>query len=330
MDGAVAEQAPNGFTPKRGVEILVVDDEENNLRLLARVLSRDGYTVRTAGDGREALEQVHIKVPQLILLDVTMPRMDGLSTIRQLRSQFHTRGIPIILVTARGSTADRISGFKAGADDYVVKPFDLEELKARIESALARRQWDLYCHPMTGLPGSLAIEEEVSRRIRGSEPWAFAYLDMDNFKAYNDSYGYDSGDAIIRRLAELLLQACSHPQKISESFPGHVGGDDFVLIGPVETLRSTLPEILDRFDADRQRFYRLSDIEQGGILTRDRQGVERRFPLVSVTAAVVSTLTRQISHYGRVIQIAAELKSYAKRQDHFNKSLVLWDRRRDP
>ncbi len=327
--GAFQESPEPSVYSQQGIRVLIVDDEETNLRLLTKIFTRYGYQIRTACDGEEALQLVEEETPDIVLLDLSMPRMDGLTTCRRLRSHFHTRGLPIIMVTARGSTADKILGFRAGADDYVVKPFDVEELKARIEGTLARRHWDLYRHPLTGLPGSLAIEEEVSRRIRLEEAWAFAYVDIDNFKAYNDSYGYEAGDSIIRWVAKLLLQESLDKEAMGSCFPGHVGGDDFVFIGPIHFLKQKIPHFLAEFDGERKRFYNLNDIEQGGILTKDRQGIERRFPFVSLTVAVVSTDTRRIAHYGRMIQIASELKSYAKRQDHQGKSLMLWDRRRD-
>lgn len=311
--------------PKR---VLVVDDEPFNLRLLSRLLVRDRYAVLTAPNGAEALRIIHDVPLDLVLLDISMPVMDGLAVCHQVRSDFRTRGLPIILVTARGNSSDRILGYRAGADDYIVKPYDVEELKARMEGALERRTWDLYRHPLTGLPGSHAIEEEVRRRIPLTTPWAFAYVDIDYFKAYNDIYGYDAGDQMIRALAQLLLEFSARDRSRS-SFPGHVGGDDFVLIGELPTLREGLPLLLERFDALRETFYTPEDFAAGQLRTKDRLGREQEFPLVALSVAVVSTETRKITHHARLIEIASELKHYVKRQPHQGRSMLMWDRRRD-
>lgn len=308
--------------------VLAVDDEEVNLRLIVRALASENYRVATAANGEEALARVRQKPPDLMLLDLTMPVLNGLFVCREIRRDYRTRGLPIIMLTARGSLADRLEGFRAGADDYLVKPFDLEELKVRIDGTLARRRWDLWRHPLTGLPGSPGIEEEIRRRLETGLPFAFAYVDIDNFKAYNDAYGYDAGDRIIKTLGALLLEASRSPDP-DPPYPGHVGGDDFVWISSVPFMKEELPALLQDFDVRRFGFYSAEDLARGFIRIKNRQGQEQTFPPVTLTAATVSTETRRILHYARLIEIASELKAYAKRQNHHGQSLCLWDRRTD-
>ena len=223
---------------------------------------------------------------------------------------------------------DKLKGLRAGVDDYIGKPFDLEEVQARLEGALQRRRWDLSSHPLTHLPGSPAIEEEVWKRLRIGFPFTFAYIDVDNFKAYNDVYGYEAGDRVIKSLATLLIEAVKlAPQGCA--FAGHVGGDDFVFLSTIDQMKTVMPQIAKRFDALREEIYDPEDFELGTIHTKDRLGQERRFPLMTLSVAVVSTATRRILHYARLVEIASELKKYIKEQNHNDKSLIIWDRRTD-
>src|SRR5258708_549637 len=187
-------------------KILVVDDEASNRHLLSRVLDQQGYQTVTAANGGDALKMVFADPPDLLVLDIVMPVLDGLSVCERLRGDFRTRGLPIILLTALGTLENCVKGFQAGADDYVTKPFQLDDLKVRVAGCLRRRRWDLWSHPLTGLPGSPSIEEEVRFRLKSDVAFAFAYLDIDHFKAFNDNYGYKAGDSVIKDLGASLVQ----------------------------------------------------------------------------------------------------------------------------
>jgi PleD family two-component response regulator len=314
---AILESAP------RTTRILIVDDEAKNVELLARYLARGGYAVTTATHGEEALEKVHAEIPDVLLVDIAMPVMDGLSVCRALRKDVRTRSLPIILVTAHGT----LEGYRAGADDYVIKPFDLGELKTRIECAFQRRRWDLAVHPLTRLPGSPGIEEELRKRLAAGDPFAFAYLDIDFFKAYNDAYGYEAGDRVIKMLANLLIDASvADPPG---AFAGHVGGDDFVFIASIDHMTAVLPAVANAFDVKRGDYYRPEDLAECRIESVDRQGRRKIFPLMTLSVAVVTTQTRTIAHPARLIEIASEIKQFVKTKDHEGKSICLWDRRRD-
>jgi len=309
--------------------VLVVDDEVSNIDLLTYYLSREGYEVTPAFHGQEALAKTTSQCPDLVLLDSRMPVMDGLTYCEKIRGDFLTRSLPVILLTGYNTLEDRLRALRMGVDDFIHKPFDLVEVKERVECALRRRRWDLSSHPLTHLPGSPSIEEDVRRRLQTGVPFAFSYLDIDNFKAYNDAYGYEAGDRVIKRVAGLLIGAAKAAAEGS-AFAGHIGGDDFVFIGDIDPTRGALPPLLERFDADRRDLYNDGDWERGGIETKNRQGQDCFFPLLSLSAAVVSTATRTISHYARLAEIASELKAFVKRQPHQGKSLLLWDRRIDP
>ena len=317
-----------GLKPARKARILVVDDERENVELVSRFLTRQGFQIEIAYNGREALERIYRSVPDLILLDITMPVMDGLTLCQQLRMDVTMRSVPIVFLSARNTLEDRLKGLRTGVDDYIGKPFDLEELEARLEGVLQRHRWDLSSHPLTRLPGSPVIEEEVYRRLRIGSMFAFAYIDIDHFKSYNDVYGYEAGDKVIKNLGDLLIGAAQAPRN-TEPFAGHIGGDDFIFISTVEAMRTLLPKVANDFDAQKSAFYRSHDWERGYLQTCDRQNQEKQFPLMSLSAAIISTTSRRILHYARLVELATELKRFVKSRPHEGKSLLIWDRRND-
>jgi len=328
VPAALSENLIPGEKAAPRPRILVADDEPVNLSLLDRVLTESGYYVQSATNGQEALQKAQTDIPDLLLLDVAMPTLDGLAICRRLRENVRTRGLPIILLTGRGTLEDRLKGFRAGADDYVLKPFDMDELKARVEGTLERRRWNLWTHPLTRLPGSPAIEDEVRKRLAAGGQFAFAYADIDNFKAYNDAYGYEAGDHVIQQTADLLIEA-SISGATEQAFAGHIGGDDFVLIAAVDFMKAVLPPMAERFDRMRDSFYKPEHLRAGGIRSRSRLGEEQIFPLMTLSIAVASNHTRRINHYAKLAGIVSELKPYVKQCDHRQKSLIVWDRRRD-
>ncbi len=328
MKAELLSRSPDAGNAVRVTRILVVDDEPAVVQVLSRFLVREGYHAGSASNGQEALEKIRQDVPDVLLLDVKMPILDGLSVCRAMRADFRTRGLPIILLTGNWGLEDRLQGYKTGADDFLTKPFNLDELKIRIEGALHRRQWDQGTHPLTHLPGSPGIEEEVRRRLGLGAPFAFAYIDIDHFKAFNDVYGYESGDRVIKEVADSLIRSAVE-SNARIGFPGHIGGDDFVLIAPIEAMKDMLPEIIERFDVQRLAHYRPEDRQRGTTLCENRRGQSEEVPLIALSIAVVSTQTRKISHYARLAEIASELKRYIKSQPHEGKSLIIWDRRTD-
>ena len=181
--------------------VLVVEDEPAIARLLQVELGASGFEVRLAADGNEALAAVAEEVPDVVIADVMMPRMGGFELVRRLREDPRTEDVSIIMLTARGLKADKLEGFAIGADEYIVKPFDTPELLARIRGVL-RRSRDMRAQsPLTGLPGNVRIEEEIDARVEQRIPFAILYADLDNFKAYNDHYGFARGDEAIQATA---------------------------------------------------------------------------------------------------------------------------------
>jgi len=219
----------------------------------------------------------------------------------------------------------KVSSIELGADDFITKPFDVRELRARINRILKRKSADTALNPLTRLPGSPAIEEEVMRRVADNEAFAFCYIDADNFKAYNDVYGYAKGDEVIKRIAELLI-AKAKAAAGDDYFVGHVGGDDFVLVTSAEKAEDAAKAVTSEFDALIPGYYNEVDRKRGFITTMDRKNKTRDFPIMSLTVAIVAPRTQQ-KHYAKIVESAAELKRYAKDMPNRTGSIYVRDRR---
>ncbi len=310
------------------MRILIADDDEQLVELLERFFRSLGHDVILAKDGVEASAKARDVYPDLIVLDIEMPGKSGYEVCRDLRHNFSTRYIPILFLTGRSDMAAKIAGFTAGADDFLTKPFHPDELKVRAEGLLIRNKQILAANPLTKLPGGTLIEEEAMERIRAGRPLAFAYIDIDHFKAYNDMYGYRKGDDVIVRTATILLEAV-RTKGNPEDFIGHIGGDDFVLItdpGRAWLMADFIAQEFDRFAAS---CYSDQHRGQGFIEALDRQGARHQFPLMSLSLAIVTNQARSIEHYGQLVEIVSELKKYAKTATRRPGSFVVIDRRMD-
>ena len=291
--------------------VLVADDDEDIRAYLEITLGLAGLEVVQARDGVEALEVARSRVPDVVVLDVMMPRMDGIETLRRIRDDARTSNLPVILLTAKVQRQDAIDGLDAGADDYVSKPFDAEELLARIRAALRRADQQRSRNPLTGLPGNESILSELAERLAREEPFALLYVDLDQFKPFNDHYGFLRGDEALRALARIMNEVQDEVAD-EHSFVGHVGGDDFVMIVTPQVAASTAQTICDRFDAFAPDLYDEVDRDQGSIQVADRRGVPQRYGTLSLSIGIASTDARDFAHHGEVVATATEMKRYAK------------------
>ncbi len=293
------------------IRILVADDDPDIRDVLKLTLSQDNYEVIEAKDGEEALRIINNKPLDLVLLDYKMPNVDGRQVCRSIKKDLLLRHLPIIMVTAKGDIDDKVGGIDAGADDYVVKPFEPKELLARIRMILRRTESDLEANPLTRLPGNVSILNELSRRLESKSLFAVCYLDLDKFKAYNDKYGFEHGDEVIRETARILIRAVQEYGN-ADDFIGHIGGDDFVAITTPDIVDNLCKKIIAYFGETSPNFYNETDKKRGHIVAKDRGGKEQRIPLLSISIGAVTNESRNIEHVAQIGEIGAELKSYAK------------------
>jgi len=296
--------------------ILTIDDDPDILDVLELTLSEQ-YEVFQANNGDEGLRMLQQKNPDLIICDYMMPIMNGREFCKALKKDILLRQIPIIMLTGKGEVHDRIGGIEAGADDYIVKPFDPSELLARIRMILKRTESSLDANPLSHLPGNTSIMEEFQRHIDSNEMFAVGYADLDKFKAYNDVYGFEKGDEVIRETARILIQVVREVGGPA-AFVGHIGGDDFVFIMDDKLIDEASKKIVEDFNKKIPEFYSKKDYAAGYISGKDRKGNEEKFGLLAISIGIVSNTSHEISHVAQISEIAAELKKYAKSVDGSN------------
>jgi len=292
-------------------QILVVDDDKNLRKIIQANLELAGYEVTAVPNGADALRELESFQPDLVVLDVMMPAMDGYEVARRIRAHPTNTHVPIIMLTAKSDVQDKLAGFEAGIDDYITKPFGPQELLARVRAKIARVEMDASLSPLTRLPGNLAIEAEVRRRIESRAPFAVLYMDLDNFKAFNDVYGFTHGDEAIRLLASTAVDVVRR-RGTALDFVGHIGGDDFLVVTIPERAEEISREIIADFDRGIRELYRPQDLRQGFIETHDRRGALNRYAIMSLSIALVSSEQRPMTDYAQIGETAAELKRYAK------------------
>jgi diguanylate cyclase (GGDEF)-like protein len=218
-----------------------------------------------------------------------------------------------VLLTARGLTEDRVNGLELGADDYVTKPFDVVELVARVKAVLRRTKTARDTSPLTGLPGNFSIGAEIEQRIAADRPFALVYCDLDNFKAFNDHYGFMRGDQVIQFSADVLRQSVADVGD-AEGFVGHIGGDDFVAITEADHAEAFCKSVIDRFDDGILDYYDTADALKGYIEVTDRRGERYAFPVVAMSMGVVTNRSRPINTQWEASAVAVEMKEFAKKQ----------------
>ena len=292
-------------------KILIAEDEPHLRQVLSLQLSAAGFEVFETCDGSQAVERTPLVMPDLVMLDVMMPNMDGYEALRQLRASYLTRHIPIIMLTARAESEDKLQGLQGGANDYVTKPWESRELIQRVRNALEWSKQQRAASPLTGLPGNLSIDAEVQARIGRNEAFAFLAVDIDSFKSFNDHYGYARGDEAIRNLAHILVDAVQKHGSPGD-FVGHIGGDDFVLLTRPEHGRTIAEAVVQAFDTAAPGMYDTEDRTRGFVEALNRRHEVDRFPLMSVTIALVSTDSYPITHQAELNDKAQELKEHGK------------------
>jgi PleD family two-component response regulator len=290
--------------------ILIADDLPDLLQALKETLEREGFAVTAVPDGEAALASIRADPPDIAVLDLKMPRLSGFEVCRALRGDPLLENLPVVILSASGSRESRIEGLDLGADDFITKPVDIRELLARIRMILKRTRQGLDANPLTKLPGNLSIESRIDRALTEKRPLAVLYVDLNQFKAYNDAYGYDSGDRVIKTLARVLVDQVRAGG--SADFIGHIGGDDFIALTTPDRMEAAARRICADFDAVVPSFYKEEDRARGAILAKDRQGNVREFPLLSVSLGLCHNRERPLLNFAHVATLGAELKKAAK------------------
>jgi len=291
---------------------------------IAQMLHAGGYQVSTMPYDRSMREALYMDPPQCLFVEHKYGDQFVAEMLRDLRSDTLYGHLPVVLLTTREDIERTMNWSVISADDYMVRPVVQYELSARLELCLARARRDIDANPLTGLPGNLTIMREAERRIANQEAFAIAYLDVDNFKSFNDKYGFARGDEVLRMAARIIVNSV-RSLECEGTYVGHIGGDDFVFMLPTAQATRACKKIIQDFDAIVPNFYDEDDRRRGHIESKDRRGNPQTFPLMTVSVAVVDTQATDVVHLADLVARAAEVKHYAKQQSGSN---YIIDRRR--
>ena len=292
--------------------VLVVEDDEATRGALRALLDDAGYVCDEVGDGERAVAVMRDARFDLVLLDLGLPGMSGAEVHRQLRQDPRTRFLPIVFLTAHSDRQTKLAELEAGAEDFIIKPYDADELLARVGAAVRRWSGMRNVNPLSGLPGNATITEELETRLARGEHFALLYVDIDRFKEFNDHYGFARGDLMISSVAQLLAEVSWGME--GERFLGHIGGDDFVVLAPSKEAETLAACITRRFDETAPSLYDEEDRRRGSLEARDRRGVLRRIPLASISIGIVNVSPGRFDGAIAAARAAAEVKEVAKRQ----------------
>lgn len=295
--------------------ILIVEDDEHMAQLLKEILVREGFTPTVVNSGGEALRNATEHPPDLIVLDLMLPDVDGLEICRQIRAIPRISHVPILVVSARAEVANRVEGLRVGVDDYMPKPFDVTELVARIQSHIRRASEERSINPLSGLPGNFKIYGFIDRELSEGAKIAVLYLDLDNFKAYNDYYGFAHGDDVILLVASILERVMKAEGRENTDLLGHIGGDDFVIVTEPAFSSHYCDAAIKRFDEKIPLLYDEKDRERGYIELKDRRGNLQRYPIMTISIGVVTNERRSFESHVDLAEVAAEVKNRAKDQE---------------
>jgi PleD family two-component response regulator len=286
--------------------ILIVEDDIDISNMLDIYFKGQGYEVDVALGGPEALEKTRSGLPHLIVLDIMLPGIDGYEVCRILRTQTRTSHIPIIFLTQRDERSDKLQGLELGADDYITKPFDIEELKLRVQNAIARAERESLTDPRSGLPSGRLIEEQL-RRIIGEDGWTLLDLRIDHFEPFKEVYGFVAGDDVIRFTAMLIGEVIDEIGS-RDDFIGHPGGDSFIIITSAGDADAVRERIRDRFAEQVLTHYNFIDRERGFISPGGDAKEGARIPLMTISAGSISPDEHQFADIREITELAAEAR----------------------
>jgi diguanylate cyclase (GGDEF)-like protein len=286
--------------------LLVVEDDFDISNMLRIYFDSQGYETIVAPRGEEALEICRRNMPNLVILDIMLPDINGYDVCRRLRSNLRTSHIPIIFLTQRDERSDQIAGLELGADDYVTKPFDLQLLLLRVQGALRRAERHNLTNPVTGLPSSKLIEDQLRQIIR-RKGWSVLYIGITGIQDFNDVYGFVAGDDVLRFTAMLLNEVVNELGTGSD-FVGHVGGDDFLITSAPDVSPQIRTRLIQRFNEDVLTFYSFKDRERRYVEVTDGQGKAQRAPLMTLAVGLIHSDTADFADIREITEVAAEAR----------------------
>jgi len=285
--------------------ILVVEDDFDISNMLRIYFSGQGYEVQVAPRGGDALSITRKQLPSLIMLDIMLPDMNGYDVCRELRTTTRTKYIPIIFLTQKDERSDKIAGLELGADDYVTKPFDIEELKLRVQNAINQATAVQQIDPRSKMPTGRLIEDHLRGLMREAKPWAYVDTKVNHFDDFQEVYGFVAGDELIRFMA-ILINEVVDELGTPDDYVGHPSRDNFVVVTHGQNGNQIMEQLVKRFGEEVKQHYSFIDRERGYILVPDGARGERQVDLMTLSVGSVSTQTHRFSDIREITELAAD------------------------
>ncbi len=283
--------------------------------MLRDLFRSSGHEVALVEDGPSVLTAIQAREPDLVVLDHAMPGMNGFEVCRRVKQNPFTSRIPVLMLTAQSTVESKVEGFAAGADDYVAKPFDPRELRARVQALLRLVQRESDRNPTSGLAGGRAIDAEINARIERRESFAVCYLDLDYFKPFADTFGFAIADEVIRGLGAAMRESVDAVGGNDDrDFVGHIGGDDFIILTAPGRAESFVAECTTRCRRVIERAVGDEAARAGSFTGVDREGQVRRFPLARISSAVLLVRPDVWVNLAHLGMRAADVKRRAKQR----------------
>ena len=289
--------------------LLVVEDDIDIGNMLKIYFSGMDFDVDVAMRGSDALEKTRQVLPHLIVLDIMLPDIDGYEVCKTLRTNMRTSHIPVIFLTQKDERSDKLQGLELGADDYITKPFDIEELKLRVQGAIKRAERESLTDPRSGRPAGRLIEDQLRRIIR-VKGWSLLDTGINHFEPFKNVYGFVAGDDVIRFTSMLIGEVVDEIGTTSD-FIGHAGGDNFIIITTEEKAEPIKARLKERFDNEVLTHYNFMDRQQGFIQPPSSGDTIVKAPFMTMAVGIVSPNQHSFADIREITELSAE----ARRQD---------------
>ena len=291
-------------------EIYIIDDDDSSI-VIFRELFKNDKEYKFIGVKTEQIDIALKNIPSLIIINEDGIDRDIIELCKQIREDEDNSITPVIIVSSNGDKEHRMKILQQSIEYYIKKPVDEGYLYYTVKNLNRLLTINRRVSPLTGLPGNVQIHAELKKRISNKEPFSVLYLDLDNFKAYNNVYGFLKGDQIIEYTAQTIIDSI-HDRFQEGVFVGHIGGDDFVAIIPGTSCERLCQDIIVNFDTDVEKFFTEKDIENGYIEVANRKGIIEQFPLTSISIGVVVADVGRFYNILEIGEVGAQVKHAAK------------------
>ena len=291
-------------------EIYIIDDDESSIPIFKELFKND-KEFKFIGVKTEQIDIALKNIPFLIIINEDSIERNAVELCKKIRTDEDNKITPIIVVSSKSDKKHRLEVLKESVEYYIKKPVDTDYLYYTIKNFNRLLNINRRISALTGLPGNVQIHAELKKRLSNKEEFSVLYLDLDNFKAYNDVYGFLKGDEIIEFTAKTILK-CIHELFLENSFVGHIGGDDFIAVIPSTKIDNICQSIIATFDKEVTKFFTEEDLEKGYIEVANRKGIMEQFPLTSISIGVVIAEKNRFSNILEIGEIGAQVKHMAK------------------